>query len=89
MPLREGETMSKRCDNCRWWDNEPWRDMRVQPQQEPGLYGECVAPIPISLSESKYAMVAEAPIEGDTNAEQCQLYAARELIACRRWRWTA
>lgn len=56
----------KRCDNCRWWDNAPYR--------ETGLYGDCSAPLPISLSVYRYAMVAEEMIQGDTDAQKCQCF---------------
>ncbi len=77
MPMLEGETMSKRCDNCRWWDNEPDREIRAAPNQEPGRYGDCSVPLPISLSVHRYATVADAPIQGDTNAEKCQCFVDR------------
>jgi hypothetical protein len=66
------EAMSaKRCDRCRWWDNEPYLEIRGAPNQEPGLYGDCSAPLPISMSGGGDAMEADEPITGDTNAEKC------------------
>jgi hypothetical protein len=47
------------------------------PNQEKGLYGDCSVPLPISLSVYRYAMTAEEPIQGDTNAEKCPCFEVR------------
>jgi hypothetical protein len=78
--MLEGETMSKRCDTCRWWDNEPYLEIRAAPNQEPGLYGDCEAPLPISLNKSRDATTAYEPIQGDTNAEKCHCFEVRSVV---------
>ncbi len=78
--MLEGETMSKRCDNCRWWDNTPYLEIRDTPNQERGLYGDCEAPLPICLNKCRDDTTAYEPITGDTNAEKCQCFAGRGVI---------
>ena len=66
---------ARRCDTCRWWDNEPYREIRDAPNQEKGRYGDCLAPVPL-LFGRVYEWGQDA-LRAETDAERCQCWEDR------------
>ena len=65
----------KTCDNCKWWDNTPYLEIRDAPNQEKGQYGDCLAPVPL-LFGSVYESGQDC-VRAETNADKCQCWKDR------------
>jgi hypothetical protein len=78
MPLLEGETMSKRCDTCRWWDNTAYLEVRDSPNMEKGQYGDCMAPVPLLFG--RVYEEGQDCLRAETDATKCQCFEVRSVV---------
>jgi hypothetical protein len=74
--------MSKRCGNCRWWDNEPYLEVRDSPAGGKGQYGDCMAPVPLLFGRVYES--GQDCMRAGTDAEKCQCYEEKSISGIKR-----